>query len=507
MASSKTSLTGKGILGFFWNFSGSVVQIILQLVVIGVLSRLLTPEEFGVVAIIMIMVNFTNLFSTMGVSSAVIQLPNLTARHVSLAYTLATLLGVILGAIYYLLTPWFANFFDIREDIDALRFFALFFPLVSFRSVGGALLNRKLMFDVGVKIGLISYVIGSGIISIAMAYMGYGYWALIWGQFVALCVTVSLTIYYEFPKFSFKLDKKALKELLFFGSGHTLGTIFNYFAENADNIVVGRTLSTYALGYYSKAFQLLAIPAKFFGSIFDNVLFPILSKKQDQTHKLGEFYLFSTSVCFGVLVPMSIVIFVNAELLVDTLLGSQWDKVVLPLQLLIFGLAFRFGTKINKSYLKSLGIVYRGAYYQLIFAVLMIASTYVGGKLYGLPGVALGVLIATVLNYAQVTYRLYLHLGFSGKRLSSIFIKSVVPHLIFIGATVLLYNFGITSKWVHLLLSILIYLPLMLFYFFNQRNVIFNSQNFGMISMILNAMPSRVKLISDKFDFFKKYNA
>ena len=136
------------------------------------------------------------------------------------------------------------------------------------------------------------------------------------------------------------------------------------------------------LGFYSKAFQLYSIPASFFGTIFDKVLFPILSQKQNDIKKLSSFYTFSTTFCFGLLVPISVLILINAEFIIDAFLGGQWGSAVLPLQLLILGLAFRFGTRINKSYLKSLGIVYRGAYYQLIFAVLMFVRTYIGGLLF-----------------------------------------------------------------------------------------------------------------------------
>ena len=236
-------------------------------------------------------------------------------------------------------------------------------------------------------------------------------------------------------------------------------------------------MGSVALGVYSKAFQLLAIPSKFFGSMFDKVLFPILSKRQKDTKKLSDFYLFSISVCFGLLMPISIMILINAELIVYTLLGDQWGEVSLPLRLLIFGLAFRFGTKINKSYLKSLGIVYRGAYYQFIFASLMLVCCYIGSKLYGLPGVAIGVFVATVINYFQVAYRLYRHLSFSGNRFLGILGRSTLFHLLFVGVTVLLYSFGFTSKWLHLGLSILIYLPIILWFLFSSQSVIFSKQS------------------------------
>lgn len=499
------SLAKKGIQGFIWNFSGSIIQIVLQLLVIGILSRLLTPKEFGVVAVIMIVVSFTKIFSTMGISSALIQLPEISEKHISLAYTCATLLGILLGALYYSLTPLVADFFSIQEDIKGLQFFSLFFPLVSFCSVGGSLLNRKMRFGIQVKITLLAYIFGAGLTSIVLALFGFGYWSLIWGQFITLWVRLGLTIFYEFPRFSIGPDKQILKDLFFFGSGHTLGTIFNYFGEKADNIIVGRFLGTSLLGFYSKAFQLFTIPASFFGGIFDKILFPILSQKQKDIKKLSSFYTFSTTLCFGLLVPISVLILINAEVIIDAFLGNQWKAAVVPLQLLILGLAFRFGTRINKSYLKAMGIVYRGAYYQLIFAILMFVCTYIGGSLYALPGVAAGVLVATIINYIQMAYRLYKVLDFSGLVLVKNLSKNLIFHLLFVFVTLILYQMEIRSKWIHLGLTIVVYLPCLFFYFKSKRNIIFTTDNKSMFVLVANSLPTKVKDYMTRVRLFKDF--
>lgn len=491
--SNNKSLTKKGIQGFIWNFSGSVIQIVLQLLVIGILSRLLTPRDFGVVAVIMIVVSFTKIFSTMGIASALIQLPVITKNHISLAYSLASILGVLLGIIYYYFSPMVADFFSIQEELIAIQFFALFFPLVSFESVGGSLLSRKLRFDLSVKINLISYLIGAGTVSITMASFDFGYWSLIWGQFITIWVKICLTIYYETPKFSIRANKQIFKDLFFFGSGHTLGTIFNFFGEKADNIIVGRTLGTSMLGFYSKAFQLFTIPASFFGGIFDKILFPILSQKQNNIKKLSSFYTFSTTLCFGLLVPISVIILINAELIIDSFLGNQWNSAVLPLQLLILGLAFRFGTRINKSYLKSMGIVYRGAYYQLIFAILMFVCTFIGSSLYSLPGVAAGVLTATIANYVQIAFRLHKVLDFSGVALLKKLSKNIAFHLIFVIITMLLYYLDLKSKWFHFGLTMIIYCPILFYYFKSKKNIIFTPDNLPMFVLVASSLPKKIK--------------
>jgi O-antigen/teichoic acid export membrane protein len=501
----KESTTKKGLNGILWNFSGSLVQIFLQLLIIGILSRLLSPEEFGVVAVVMILVGFSDLFTDMGISSALIQLPEITEKHISLGYTISIFIGITIGVCFFFFAPYAGTFFEIKDANNAIQFFAIFFPLRSFNSVANALLTRELRFSLLVKFGVVSYLLGIGLTSIILAYLGFGYWSLILGQFIGLLITLGLLIYFKPPSFSLKFEKKIIKELLFFGSGHTLGTLFNYFAENVDNIIVSKSFGTVALGFYSKAFQLLAIPSKFFGGIFDKVLFPILSQKQNKKDKLVEFYLFSTSICFGLLIPISVLILINAELIVSILLGSQWSEVVLPLQILILGMAFRFGAKINKSYLKSLGLIFRGAYYNFIFALLMLLCCFLGGYWYELPGVAGGVFVATILNYFQVGYRLYKNLRFSINSYLLLLGKVIIIHAPFLLITMILIHFQINSKWIHLLLSIFIYIPTMLYLFLNKRNIIFNETNFSMIAQILQAFPNKIHKILSQIQFLKKY--
>ncbi|MDC6352778.1 lipopolysaccharide biosynthesis protein [Zeaxanthinibacter sp. PT1] len=501
----KKSLVKSGITGLIWNFGGSFVQILLQIIVIGVLSRLLTPQEFGVVAIIMIIVTFSELFNQMGIGTAVVQLPGLSHRHISLAYTLSLIIGIIIGALYYLAAPHAADFFNLKNADSAIKFFALFFPIRSFNSISYALLTREMKYSVLVKIGMSSYTFGTGLISIVLAYLNYGYWSLILGQFASLLISTIFLLIIKPPKITFRYDKEKISELLFFGTGHTLGSIFNYFAENADNIIVGRMMNTAALGLYSKAFQLLSIPASFFGGIFDKVLFPILSKRQEDHLKLSSFYLFSTSLCFAGLIPVSILIFANAELIVELLLGDQWGAVVLPLRLLILGLAFRFGTKINKSYLKSIGLIYRGAYYQFIFAALMITLCAIGGYYYDISGVAVGVFLATLLNYFQVSFRLYKKLNFSRSEYLKIITIAVLVNLpLLIISIIINYAFH-NPIWIQFLLSILVYIPLMLIFLFHKKGVIFTETNKNMITQILNSLPSTLSNYILKFKFFRKY--
>ena len=502
----KPNLSAKsGLRGVFWNSSGSIVQMVSQFIVIAVLSRLLSPREFGVVGVILILFNFSKIFTDLGIASAIIQIKHLSLKHISLGYSYSIILGTLIGLLFYVIAPNVASFFNLKEADKAIRFFALFFPIYSFNGVSMAILQRQMKFAVVVKCSIISYIFGTGLVSITLAYFGYSYWSLIIGQLSGLLITTIILIINTRPVFSIKYDKLVTKSLLVFGSGHTLGTVFNYFAENMDNIITGRMLNTVALGNYSKAFQLFSIPTGFFGGVYDKVFFPLLSKNQEKKDSLRRFYLLSTSICFGILLPISILIFTNAELIVKFILGEQWVIVPEILRILIIGMAFRFGTRINKSYLKSLGLVFKGAYYQLIFAVLMLSFCLIGSHYYGLSGVAYGVFIATVINYFQMTRKVYFILNFSKKDFIKIHSKTYLFNLPFVLFHLILYSQDIRNVWINLSLTILVYIPIMIFFLFNNNYVILNPSNLKILNQIFTALPKSFQNNLNKFRILQRY--
>jgi len=425
----KTTQTKSSIKGFIWMFFGNAFDNISQFVIIAVLARLLTPEDFGVIGIILLFVNFSNIFNQMGIGAAIVQMKHITKDHISLSYTLSILFGIIIGIVFYVLAPYVGQFFNLDSLEGPIRFFSFFFPLKSFNSVSLSILQRELKFSAIVKSHSIAYLLGYGLTAIVLALLGFGLWSLIYGQLAILIVQTIILLVYTKPSFSIFNSKKTYNDLLFFGSGYTLDTNFNFFAENSDNIIVGKFLGATSLGIYSRAFQFLSLPASFFGKIYDNVLYPILSSKQDDTEKLSYFYIFSISFCLLVLFPVSLMLLLNAELLVRILLGEQWLDVIAPFQILIIGFCFRFGTRINKSFLKSLGLVYKGALYQFIFATLMISLCMIGVNYYGIIGVSVAVLIATVVNYLQVAYRIQKLLDFNFKYFLGLHLKTFINYI------------------------------------------------------------------------------
>ena len=162
------------------------------------------------------------------------------------------------------------------------------FPLSGIAVVSGSLLQRELKFRWLAQREVASYVIGYGVVGIALASAGWGVWALVWGNLAQAAVNTVLLLLGRPPSFSLWPDRRALAELTYFSGGFTIGRIANYLATQGDNLVTGRWLGAAALGVYGRAYQLMAVPSMLFGDVLDNVLFPSLARLQGVAGAAGD---------------------------------------------------------------------------------------------------------------------------------------------------------------------------------------------------------------------------
>lgn len=388
--------------------TGSGLQIVLKIGVLAILARLVSPEEFGLVGIAVIVVEFSKMFAHMGVGPAIVQFKDLEYRHLTTGFTLSLLLGTGFAGLLLLLAPLLADFFNMAALDQVLRVIAIIFLVDSFTLIGQALLQRNMQFKAIAAVEVASYALGFGAVGVLLAYRGWGVWALVAAHICqAVLQAVFITIIQPFPK-SPKFEQQAFKELVYFGGGMTLARIGNFMAVQGDNLVIGRMLGAAALGLYGRAYQLMVMPASLFGTALDKALFPAMAKVQDNRQLLGKAYLTGVSMIALLAIPLSVVIVLLAPEIVLVLLGPAWGAVVLPLQILACSLLFRMSYKMSDSLARATGAVYKRAWRQLLYAALVIAGSYIG-QFWGIWGVACGVAVALLANFllmAQLSMQL-----------------------------------------------------------------------------------------------------
>ncbi|MBX3257357.1 MAG: lipopolysaccharide biosynthesis protein [Chitinophagaceae bacterium] len=394
----KDNLTQKTFKGFFWQFGGAIFKTVIQLAVLFVLARLISKAEFGIVQSALIVIGLAQLVSQMGVGPALVQKSNLTELHIRTGATLTFILSIFFFIIVFLTSGLLAGFFKMPELKDVLKVVSLVFILEGISTVSQSLLLREMKQRILVRIDIISYTIGFGVFTIILAYYGYGLWSLVYGQLLQSLLKCILSYVKSRHSITPFFGKKEAKDLLYFGGGFTLAKLFNYLANQGDNIIAGRYLGAAALGVYSRAYSIMVNPVTLIGTSIDNAVFPAMAARQNQRDKLVEAFINGLKMINFLCIPISCVIIFSAKEIVSVMLGDKWTEVIIPLQVLTIGLVFRMGYKMGDSLSRATGNVYSRAKRQFVYALCVIAGCYFGSN-WGVTGVSVGTLFAITVNY------------------------------------------------------------------------------------------------------------
>ncbi len=396
------SFTRRVIGGLAWSSSGAVARGLVQVAVLGVMARLLTPDDFGLISAALVIVSFGTIFTQLGVGQALVQRVELSQAHVRVALTLSLLFGVSATLFAFTSASLVAGFFRMPALTSVLQALSIIFIIKGAGTVAESLLLRSLKFKLLAMIDGVSYIVGYGFIGVVFAWLEYGPWALVAaniGQSVVATLTTMIAHKHSWRPL---LTRRLATELLAFGGGVTVGQIANQCAAQADNVVVGRWLGAEALGIYSRAYQLLVMPAALFGQVLGKVMFPALAKHQKDYGKLERVYKKACALIALAILPLSAFAIVFASEIIDILLGRAWKGVVTPFQILILGLFFRTGYKLSEPLIKATGNVTVLASRQIGFAFVTLAFTFLG-SLGGVTGVALGVSLAAAVHFFRMT--------------------------------------------------------------------------------------------------------
>jgi PST family polysaccharide transporter len=329
------SLRDKTISGLGWTTTARIVQQILQFVISVLLARLLTPEAFGLVGMIFIFTGFASMFSDGGFGAALVQAESIEERHRSSVFWLNVLIGLVLTGIVILAAPWVAWFYG-EPTLEPLTVVIAFqFIIGALSNVHTSLFRREMDFKKITIVQILAKIV-SGIVGIALALSGYGVWSLVWQGLMSSAANVASvwTISSWRPQFLFR--KNAIQELLRF-SGNLLGfNLVNYWTRSADDLLIGKFVGSAGLGIYTKAYGLMLLPVRQITSVISDVMFPALSRIQNDIDRVRRVYLRANRIIGFVTIPMMCGLMAVAHPFVLALFGPKWEAVVPVLQILCF---------------------------------------------------------------------------------------------------------------------------------------------------------------------------
>ena len=401
--SPKRLSTNSIAIGLFWSYISAGSYTLLQVLSIAVLSRLLSPHEFGVAGLGLIFVSFAERFGHAGLGQTLVQKEELSEDDIHSGFSLSLLAGAIFTALLIVAAPHLAVYFREPSMTALVQVLSLVFLIDSLIVVPESLLQRNLDFKKLAVIDNVAYLIGIGCIGVPLAYYGYGAWSLVFSQIALRLIRAAMFFALISHSCTFGWYTQSVKRILMTGGGFALGRIFGFIALYADNIIVGRQLGTSAVGNYSRAYQLMTLPSTLIAQMADRVLFPALSKSQNDKERLYAALLTFIEILATISMPLSIAALIASDEAVRVFLGPGWDEVGRVLTVLSYGIFFRTAYKAGDTVARAAGRAYLHAWVHGLYAIAVIVGAY-AGSFYGLLGVAWGVLAAVGINYLAMSY-------------------------------------------------------------------------------------------------------
>lgn len=378
--------------GLLWSALSRVGQQAVQFAIAILLARMLTPEEFGLIAMITVFTGFAAFFSEMGFGAAIIQRQDIEQRHLSSIFWLNVAAGLILTAIVMALAPFIGYFYGNPILIPLTLAISLNFAIGSLKVVQNALITKNLDFKRMTTIEILAISV-AGAIAAGMAIKGFGPWSLVANSLSATIVSVAAIWYVSDWRPQFVWDWRAIKELLGFSANLTGGRVINYWTQNIDNMLIGRYLGAIPLGAYDRAFGLMMRPQYEVAAVLSNVMFPALSIIQNDKRRIKEIVLKAGRAIALVTFPMMMGLLVVARPFVLTLYGEKWEGAILILQIFCLD-------GMGRSLWSTAGWIYlTQARTDLLFRWLLLAGVVkIASIIIGLHWGAVGVAAAIVLS-------------------------------------------------------------------------------------------------------------
>jgi O-antigen/teichoic acid export membrane protein len=384
-------------LGVFWNLLARGMNELVSIPTSMVLARLLTPYEFGIAAAAGFFVQLANRMTNFGFNTALLQLRNITPVHTATIFAVNTALGLAGWAVLALGAPWFGELFRSQEAARLLPVAGLSFAIGSLGGVPGALLARDLKFREVTWLEWLS-TWTSAIAAIAFALAGYGYWSLIYSQLISATVQTIARFWLGGwrPRLTFSLT--ILKELLSFGLGIHAKRVMDSIALNVDNLVIGRTLGMTGLGFYDKAFSMVARALSVLNTAGPVVSLRVFAIIQDEPARFKAAYRKVLLTATFIAYPLFVTLIVVARDLFQVMYGSQWAAAVLPFQILCAAGMLKTLNAYASTATQAKGWIWGEVWRQCLYLALVAAGAAIG-SIWGLSGASAGVLgAATVMT-------------------------------------------------------------------------------------------------------------
>lgn len=430
-------LREKTVIGSFWSLFERFGYLTIQFLSNLVFARLLMPEDFGVIGILLVFTSLSTVLVDGGLASALIQKKEINDADASTMFFTNLGLSVAIYIIIFLIAPLIATFFKNPDIGFLLRVIEIIVVIDAFSAVQTALLSREMKFNLLAKYKIIAIVVAV-IISLSCVFAGMGVWSLVI-QYVIYSLVRALLLWLRScwrPNFIY--SKESFTSLFGYGSKLLIAQFISELYVNFQSILIGRKFLARDLGFYTQAKQLQQVPVQSLSNVVNTVSFPAFSQLQDDKDKLKLMVRQNLKGLVFINTPLMFFLSVVAAPLLVFLYSSKWIQSVPYFQFLCLG----FGVLliIHQCTLTSLRALGRSDYVlklEIIKKILGIALLLVCTHFWGIWGIMIGLTINSIIELFLNGYYLHKEINYGAMGQLMDFLPSLLMSL---AASVVTYS-------------------------------------------------------------------
>lgn len=454
------NLKEKSVVAFFWRFFQNISSKLCTFFIQIIIARLVLPSDYGIIAIASIFMTIADVFIQTGFASGIVQKQDITKEELSSVFYSGLLLSIVLYIILYFFAPSVAKFYRIDLLVIVIRVQAIRIIISSLYSVQTALIQRNLDYKKAYLPSIFGYIL-QALVGLFFAVKGYGVWALVYSNITyAVVYGIGISITYRWKP----LLKISFKEsyTIFSFSSKILGiNLLNTLMNSLRALIVGRSYSADALGYYNRGYQFPTLIMVNIDGALSPVLFSALSRLQNNMDDFVNYLRKSLKLSLFVTMPMMFGLAAVSDSMIILLLTDKWSSAIPFVKIISFICCF-WPLSAKLQAINAYGRSDIGLKLNIIFNLISVIFIFIFYR-YNIYLFILSELISSFINFLISTYVVSKVIKYSIKQqladiLPVVLISSIMGICVY--SIFLLFGVSLFTLLIQIVLGIVIYLIL-----------------------------------------------
>lgn len=407
----KKNLKRKATSGMIWTTIQKFSKMGIQFVSGIVLARLLTPFDYGCIGMLTIFMVLAEAFIDGGFGSALIQKKRPTQVDYSTIFHWNIFLSIVMYSILYFSAPFIAKFYAISELCNVLRVLGIILFIYALNIIQRNQLKKQLKFKIIAIIRIITAVI-SLIVTIIMAYLGFGVWALVTQHILMAAIPSVFFWFYTKWRPSWVFSWQSFKELFSFGFFMFLTQLINRFSDQIQGLFIGKLYNPVTMGYYSKALGTERLASHTISGVMNSVTYPVYAEVQDDLKTMGNMIMKMTSTISYVSFPLLMILLLIAKPVFVLLYSEKWLASVPYFQVLCVAGLGGCLSGVNSQPIAAIGKSKTMFSWTIVKRIIGIIVMIGGLLLFGMAGLLVGAVINNWFSYFVNGWLVSKHIGY-----------------------------------------------------------------------------------------------